>query len=449
MTRWQSLRFAAFLLAATLVTPAQMVAGIENAQAPANTQARADTANASPEQIAAAAAERATFGLPADVGTVSALLGSSRDVGTPRWGIAMTAEEEASIDLPGRMAFADALSEQVLPYVQSLPTFGGVYIDQLANGGLVILLTQRDPVAEEEIAIRMPNPNRGLRIEQVAYTEAQLMDAVERARDVWGRILPSTQLLSVGIDTMRNRLLFVVVRRDLAEAEARSNLVEAELAVPIGLEAGEQDQDVDCTSRNHCHDPYKTGINIYKGVVDSVPECTMGFHIRIGTDEQFVTAGHCGYTGSDEWFEPVLGRIGIELATLYAQNGQDIMRLSMFDAQASDDIYNTGIPNSSSDITGSRAPILNEAACASLGTTNAIDCGTISSTWLSWVSNTAGFTVWGGDTSGISITNGDSGSPLYHLVSGTAVALGVIDTAGGLFARLDTSLDDWAASVVN
>lgn len=121
------------------------------------------------------------------------------------------------------------------------------------------------------------------------------------------------------------------------------------------------------------------------------------------------------------------------------------MRLSMLDAQASDDIY-----GGSSDITGYGTPVLNEAVCTSKGTSNKVDCGTVSVLWMNWVSNVAGFTVWGGDTSGIAnIIGGDSGSPLYRNVGVSAVALGVINTAGGLFARLDTSLDDWAASVVN
>lgn len=310
---------------------------------------------------------------------------------------------------------------------------------------MVVLLTERDQAVADEILARMPSSNLGLRIVEVAYTEASLMEAVSRARNAWGRIALAIGLVSVGLDTMNNRLAVAVRSVDLPEAQSVAAKLEIELGVPVAVEAGEEDRDVDCTSRNNCHDPYKAGINIYKGAVDSVPECTMGFHIRIGTDEQFVTAGHCGYTGSDEWFEPVLGRIGIELATLYAQNGQDIMRLSMFDAQASDDIY-----GGSSDITGSGSPVLNETVCASKGTSNEVDCGTVSVLWMNWVSSVAGFTVWGGDTSGIAnIINGDSGSPLYRNVGSSAVAPGVINTAGGLFARLDTSLDDWAASVVS
>lgn len=431
------------VLSSAMATPMAVVGSSDMIEPPV--MEVATVGKPSPEAIATAASERATYGLPADSSTVAALLGSNRDVGSARWGIALTAEEEAALDLPARMAFANALSERVLPFAQSLSTYGGAYIDQQQGGRLVVLLTERDQAVEEELGRRMPSPSLGLHITEVAHSEASLMEALTGARAAWDRIAPAVTLVRVGLDTMNNQLLATVRLTDVSEARAAAMELTRELGVPVAVAAGEEDQDVDCTSRNHCHDPYKAGINIYKGVVDSVPECTMGFHIRIGTDEQFVTAGHCGYSGSNEWYEPVLGRIGIEQATLYVQNGQDIMRLSMFDVQASDDIY-----AASSDITGSGTPVLNETVCASKGTSNEVDCGTVSVLWMSWTSSTAGYTVWGGDTSGIAnIIGGDSGSPIYRNVGSGAIAIGVINTAGGLFARLDTSLDDWAASVVN
>jgi len=444
VTRRSFAPLIAFALFTAVAAPVPAVRGSDTSDT-AVVEVLADDPNASAEAVAAAAAERATYGLAVDSSTVALLLGSSRDVGSRRWGIPLTAEEEAALDLPARMAFANAVSERVLPFARSLPTFGGAYIDQETGGGLVVMLTERDEGIENALAGRMPSPSLGLRIVEVAYTEASLMDALGGVRDAWQRIAPATELLGVGLDTIGNRVLVTVAAADLPAARTAAAELETRLGVPIGVDAGEEDRDVDCTSRNNCHDPYKAGINIYKGAVDGVPECTMGFHIRIGTDEQFVTAGHCGYTGSNEWYEPVLGRIGIELDTLYAQNGQDIMRVSMFDVQASDDIY-----AASSDITGSGSPVLNETVCASKGTSNEVDCGTVSVLWMSWTSTTAGYTVWGGDTSGITnIVLGDSGSPLYRSVGASAVAIGLINTAGGLFARLDMSLDDWAASVVS
>lgn len=63
------------------------------------------------------------------------------------------------------------------------------------------------------------------------------------------------------------------------------------------------------------------------------------FNIVIGTNERMTTAGHCGYSGSNNWYNRVIGKIGSELASLYEAEGQDIMYVSMADAQASQYIY--------------------------------------------------------------------------------------------------------------
>lgn len=86
--------------------------------------------------------ERAAFGLDDDRQTVALLLNSERDVGTAEWGIPMTAEEELTLDLPGRMAYAEEAQREMLPFAMSTPTFGGAYFDQQNGGRLVILLTQ-------------------------------------------------------------------------------------------------------------------------------------------------------------------------------------------------------------------------------------------------------------------------------------------------------------------
>ena len=70
---------------------------------------------------------------------------SGSDVGTSEWGIVLTAAEEAALDLPGRMQFANQLSEELLPYADSLPTYGGSYIEPSRGGGIVIQLTNDDP----------------------------------------------------------------------------------------------------------------------------------------------------------------------------------------------------------------------------------------------------------------------------------------------------------------
>ena len=110
--------------------------------------------------VANAQAERAALGLPSDAVTVTALLGSTRDVGTPAWGISMSAEEEAAVDLPGRGEFAQDVEANAIPYAQSLPSFGGVYFDAASNGELVVILKGPDDVGQAGIAARMPEVRR-------------------------------------------------------------------------------------------------------------------------------------------------------------------------------------------------------------------------------------------------------------------------------------------------
>lgn len=180
----------------------------------------------------------------------------------------------------------------------------------------------------------------------------------------------------------------------------------------------------------------------------------MGWHIHVGTDEQFLTAGHCGYAGSNSWyhtgFQAVNGTgfVGNETGTLYANGGKDVMRVAILDSQASNRIYSqlhTGMGSGS-------LPIVGEAVCASMATSNSIDCGTVSDDWLSWISETAGYTVWGGDTSSIFPIDGDSGSPLYKRVivgdDTTIYPKGIIDHENGYFARVTDALSAFGATIV-
>lgn len=390
--------------------------------------------------VARAVAERANWGLPSDRDAVVGVLGSGRDVGTARWGIPMTAEEEQQLDLPGRMAFAGEVKRTVVPFVESLRSSGGVYIDQHQNGSLVVLLTEPSAELETEIARRMPAGSRGFRVARVTHTEAQLRQALTRAWEAWGLVAPEVPLLGAGLDIIQNRVLFEVEPSGLDQAEGALAALEGLLEVPVGVAARSKDDslDVNCTGRDHCFTPTKAGVRIYKGAIDSVAECTMAFHVVCNDgDVEFVTAGHCGYGGSNNWYikDGTADGLfmGAEQKTLYAAGGQDIMRVNLPVDQKSHQIY-----GDSRVYGGSGAcPIVGQAACASRGTTDVIDCGTVRTTWTSWVSNTANITVWGGDMNDVASNPGDSGSPIFDRLTSTLWGtVGVLNTSGGLFAVL-------------
>lgn len=387
-----------------------------------------------------AVAERANWGLAADRDTVTSLLASGRDTGSARLGIPMSAEEEQQLDLPGRMAFAAAVKRSVVPFVESLRTSGGVYIDQHNDGSLVVLLTERNKQVEDEIARRMPADRRGFRVLQVAYTEQRLRQALTRAWEAWALSAPGQTLLGAGLDIVQNRLVFEVEPSAVDQAEAAVSELAALLEVPVGVmgRPKEDSLDADCTSRDHCHGPTKAGVKIYKGAIDSVAECTMAFHVVCNDgDVEFVTAGHCGYGGSNNWYikdgtaDGLF--LGAEQKTLYTNGGQDIMRVNLPVDEKSHKVY-----GESRVYGGSGAcPLVGQAACASRGTTDVIDCGTVRTTWTSWVSSTANITVWGGDMNDVSSNPGDSGSPIFDRIDadhwGT---VGVLNTQGALFAVL-------------
>ena len=176
--------------------------------------------------------------------------------------------------------------------------------------------------------------------------------------------------------------------------------------------------------------------------------CTMGFHITIGTDDQFVTAGHCGYGGGTTFTMSGYGTIGSEAGTLMEPSGDDIMKAQMGDIQASDWIWGEG----SRRVGGYRAPVYGEAICTSLGYSQhgspiGIDCGTVSDDFKGYNLNGVwgSYYVFGGDAQGLSIQGGDSGSPVYVRLGTQAIAIGVVSTTGQEFALLSETLPIWGA----
>ena len=402
---------------------------------------------------------RQAFGLPVDSDTMQRLADSRVDVGTDLWGIPLTADEETQLAIGDRMAFADSVSERLLPEVRSLPTYGGAWIDQPGGGGLVIALTDLDSSVTAQIAALTPAATRGVRIQLVSYPRSDLEKA---AREVSEAFLPEAAfgVVAVGIDDMRNS-----VRLYVSPASARTTMqtlpqLEREFGVPFTLVEQDRGNDVTCTSRVNCYDPYKPGIRINEGAVNGEPPCTLAFFIYQGTDKQVLTAGHCGHWGNT-WYHPGIGgntnptgQVGSVQASQYHAGGRDILRMSVFDWEASETVYPASNPYNQ---VIARDPVLNEAVCASMAISDIVDCGTVSATTSSWKSETEMIWVNGADTTGIAPIIGDSGSPVYASYSIPAkpgvpahtlyAAIGVLDHEKGYFARVLDSLDAWGATI--
>lgn len=397
------------------------------------------TANAAPSTAAikAAVAERAAFGLPSDYSTVEALLASGLDVGTPRWGIPMTAEEEETVDLPSRMTFA-GYAQSAIPFAQQLPDFAGLYFDQTHGGKLVVMLVGHGHEAEQAIiADLLPSEGPGVEFRTAEYTFAQLESAWSAADEAWKS---DTRLLAATIDVRANMVWLGVSEGDIAATAGMADEMGELLGVPVGIRVAESTEELACTDREHCTNPMKAG-NVVRNDSENGPRCTMGFHVTgEGGNRQFVTAGHCGYQQPIDWYHkgmPGNGFIGNRISNLYASHGVDIVRVNMPDSQVSKAIW-----GSAWLVEFARAPNTGEAICASLGVSNLVDCGTVATAFASWTGGGCGCQQQGAQASGLNGIPGDSGSPIYAIFNQQDVALGSLST-DIYFAEIQDALNVW------
>jgi hypothetical protein len=295
----------------------------------------------------------------------------------------------------------------------------------------------------------MPASSRGLRVVVRDVSERALAAALRATETVWPALLPDVVLREASVDLPGGRLSVAVDPEAVARVTRAVPALGAALGAEVDVRPARPDRDTACRTRDSCINPFRAGIRIYRGAIDSYPECTMAFHVFVPSaynDKQFLTAGHCGYGGSNSWLNPAVPGshvIGSEQATLYRNNGVDVMRVGMADSQVSDLVF-----DDPRRILGWTVPIVGTPVCVSRGWTDKVQCGTVRSTGARWLSDTAGFYVSGGTTNGISGIPGDSGSPLYErYTSAWSFADGIADTANGNFAILSDVLGPLGADV--
>jgi len=266
---------------------------------------------------------------------VAALLASGDDVGTGRWGMAMTTAEAATVDLAGRMAFADAVHGELLPYARSLLAFGGAYFDQARHGRLVVVLTSQSPEAEGRLRSLLPSPNRGFAIEYASHAYSKLRAAVLAGRAVMGKIAPEVQVLSLVADERQNLVRIIIPDGDFTQAVGHCAAVERELAVDVLFESGVPDVPAVCTARDTCYSPVRAGSRIEHDKDGGASICSMGFHVVKNGDVMVLTSGHCGDAGSNSWRHRSYGHVDYEAGTQYVDGGRDAMRVGIPDSQGS------------------------------------------------------------------------------------------------------------------
>lgn len=376
---------------------------------------------------------RMSLGLNTDIAYVQDLRGSAEDVGSERFNVPMTQAEYE--EMQARWDFASATRTTILPYVRELATFGGAYYDHSSNGDLVILLTAIDDKTRNEVDALAPK-GRDTHIILVDYTQDELREAISVVWDLWANA-NGPEVYGLAVDVPANAIRIEVGLSDLDKAEKVIGELSSTIGVPMFATVGEKPVETACNSRDDCHSPMKAGIVIRKGSTNGL-RCTMGFQIASGSDVQFITAGHCGYSGSNYWYHQGKGYVGSEQATLYSNNGIDVMRVQMSNSQASDSLY-----DSAASINVVDWPTTGLWVCASLGRSDSWSCGTVSDNYTSWTGASCSCTIYGGDTT-ISSQGGDSGSPI---VDGNLPysAIGIINAASGEFAIMKDILFDWSS----
>lgn len=374
---------------------------------------------------------RASLGFEADRFYVQSLRGSPADVGTADYGLAMTASERAEFER--RMETQVRMDKYLLPVVTKRADYGGVYIDNHAGGRIVILTTSDAPNIDHELRSIDPELADDLVVRKVDFTEAELEEAMNQLFQARRDHFPGVEVYSVSIDFETTSLVVDAPLLSLGQVENGVGSASAALGgIPIRVQSGEPVSEAACT-RTNCSNPMYAGIQIRRGSVTG-SRCTMGFHIRRSTDEQFVTTGHCSHgTLSNNWYHSGYGFIGSVLASSYV-NGVDAMRVQMPDSQASRCIVGEGCGTISIG-----TPCQGCSIRASLGVTGAVRSGTVAASRTTWTGGGCDCQQTGARAQGISATGGDSGSPVYRgaIGSGSYTAVGLIATTGGYFSRMD------------
>lgn len=379
---------------------------------------------------------RAGYGFTTDPLYVAALLDSNdnagRDIGIP-----LTASEREYVDTFAD--FAAAARGKLLPTAERIPTFVDAYFDHRRNGLLILQFTSID-AAQRDSLIALAPEGPGVEIAVVERTMDQLQSAMLKVWDLWPGV-HLDQLEAVSVNPLINGLSLEVSREGAVLAQELIAPFSDALGVDLDIEIEKLLPEATCTSTSNCYSPMKAGIRIYGPTISETWICTMGFHVQVGSDEQFVTAGHCAYSYLPVWEHPLGTDRGSRTATQYYSNGRDIQRVQMSDSQDSSVLY-----ASATAVTSALDVYLGEPICASRGwSSSAWGCGVVQDNVTSWIGDKCSCTIIGGDSS-VSGQGGDSGSPM---VDGGAksVGLGILNRASGEFARLDDALDAWGITV--
>lgn len=336
-------------------------------------------------------------------------------------------------------------------YVETLSGYSGLVVDQEQGGRYRLLVTSLGEEELQRVRALTPAEHGGpIEVVRVSHTWDELVAAAKRLGLGPRTPIPALTFAAVRVDTAGNRLLVEVPVEQLAAARLYRRDLEDRLGVAVELIPAEPRTLQGCGSRGYCTDPMRAGIRIEEGG-NTGPDCTMGFHVTVGTDAQFLSAGHCGKNHGNSWYHDGWGFVGSVQYNAYIDPNRvtDSMRVQILNSQTDALVYGAS-PSEAKEVVGQTFASQGQFICLS-GEASGWSCGTVETAFLIYYSQTVGRDLYGADGSYAS-AGGDSGGPVVVPAQGPGEvrvwATGIHVASNGLYAPISYVLSDTGSTLI-
>lgn len=389
---------------------------------------------------------RERFGFDSSVSIIqraAAALGYSDEL----YGVPLSKNEEAEMQ---RRIGLERAAQAGVDFGMEQPEWAGWYIDQQDRGAPVFMFTGDSDSKEIQLASLLSADTR-FRVVDAQRTWIELLETQKRIDNARERLAAEgIHVTMTGIAVGTNKVDVGV--DGLTEAAVKALSSEFGDGLSFRDEPlAEADACSGASGTTDCR-PMKGGLRIYIGA-DPTRQCSSGFIVRRssnGGQLSVLTAGHCiagPYPVNTPWYHNG-SQFGLSKFHTWANNSGADVGIIEIDANSTDRptsanrlwIFN-GTTGGQYTVTYQTPDVYQTAgvqACAYGSLSNDSECGTVgpnvnvSHTSPAWgVTNT----ITGTYEYSINLIPGDSGGPIYQVLSGTArAALGthVHSTSGGI-----------------
>lgn len=362
---------------------------------------------------------REEFGLDASLGHIRAVQSNGR---SPRWGLPLTAAEEA--ELATRARVSDELGH-LQQAVEAEDGFAGIYIDQAHGGTIHIRAVPGHETRMRGLASSLAPSGADVQVDTAAFTYADLQTIRYQIRDLM--IAHTFAINELSVDQIANSVRVVIDPGNLAADKA--GLEAMFPGAPILYNTGARDLPAACT-QDSCWPPSRGGITVKSPWV-----CTSTFNAKNSAGNVFlVTAGHCADENNPGTINVSFSHAGVVRGknTVNAWKGAstyaDATIIDIPNADVSNLIYVTSTTQRGMTARmGLNAGVVGDPVCAN-GVVTDFFCGTISDVDLD-ANN--GVILLHQRKATIDVAQGDSGATVFY---GTAIH-GLVNTASGAVVK--------------